>query len=419
VTFTATVSNISALITPGGSVQFTIDGAPYGSPVTLSGNTASVVDSALSLGSHAVTAAYTPANGDFLASSGVLTQAVKLNLGLLVLDPTGKDALTATGNASIVVNDVVSGTDLGAGIVVDSDNAETATATGNASVSAKYIEIVGGAVATEHGTYTSPVNHNFAPMSDPAGLPLPPAPSTTFQGITVSGNSAVTLQPGTYIGGIKITGNGSVTLAPGLYYMEGGGFWATGKGSVTGDGALIVNAPGGAGDALNFTGQGTVTLRAPTNLTGAYAPYNGLVIFQDPASTVAINVTGQAKLSLTGTLYAPRASLNITGNGIVATAITNSPANPIGAVIVADLDVTGNGLLSITVNEGLPAASGSSVGSISGVTGKTAHAVMLASQGSASGLSAWDDQTVLNDVAASLVLVGGNDSGPNAKKPKK
>ena len=80
-----------------------------------------MTDSALGVGPHTVTAVYQPANGNFFASStssGSLTQTVGLNLGLLVLDPTGKDALTDTGNGGIVVEDPVNGTDLGAAIVV-------------------------------------------------------------------------------------------------------------------------------------------------------------------------------------------------------------------------------------------------------------------------------------------------------------
>ena len=247
-TFTAAVSNASSSVTPLGSVRFTIDGNSFGSPVPLTGNTASVTDSAFGTGTHTVTAVYQPANGNFVTSSGSLTQTVTvgLNLGLLVLDPTGKDALTDTGNGGIVVEDPVNGTDLGAAIVVDSNNAQAAVLTGNASVTAKTIDVLGGAVTTGHGTFSSPVNHNFAPVSDPVGLPLPPAPSTTYSALKVTGKCADTVhvQPGTYVGGISISGNASVTLEPGIYYMKGGGFSDTGSGSVTGDGVLIVNAPG-------------------------------------------------------------------------------------------------------------------------------------------------------------------------------
>jgi hypothetical protein len=324
-----------------------------------------------------------------------------------VLDPTGKDALTDTGNGDIVVEDPVNGTDLGAAIVVDSNNARAAVLTGNASVTAKTIDILGGAVTTGHGTFSSPVNHNFAPVSDPVGLPLPPAPSTTYSALKVTGNCAVTVQPGTYVGGISISGNASVTLEPGIYYMKGGGFSDTGSGSVTGDGVLIVNAPGSACDTISLTGSANVTLSAPTTLTGADAPYNGLALFQDPASTAAIKLTGSGNLTLAGTLYAPRATLNVTGNGRVIATVVNSPAKPIGAIIVSDVDVTGNG--SITISSGVPATTTDDV--VAAAIGS------IVNEGTATNPATVSQAAVLNAVAESLVLVGGIDSGPSPKKP--
>lgn len=76
VTLTAAVTAVPPSAgTPAGNVQFLIDGAPSGSPVTLSGGMASISTAALSLGSHTITAQY---GGDatFPGSSGVLNQQV-------------------------------------------------------------------------------------------------------------------------------------------------------------------------------------------------------------------------------------------------------------------------------------------------------------------------------------------------------
>src|SRR5205823_4279635 len=72
VTFTATVSASSpGSGTPGGTVQFKIDGSNYGSPVSLSGGTASVSDSSLTVGNHTVSADYS-GGSSFNGSSGSL-----------------------------------------------------------------------------------------------------------------------------------------------------------------------------------------------------------------------------------------------------------------------------------------------------------------------------------------------------------
>jgi Bacterial Ig-like domain (group 3) len=59
VTFSATVSVVSpGAGSPTGSVQFVVDNSNYGSPVSLTGETASITDSALTAGSHTITAVY-------------------------------------------------------------------------------------------------------------------------------------------------------------------------------------------------------------------------------------------------------------------------------------------------------------------------------------------------------------------------
>jgi hypothetical protein len=76
VTFTATVAQTSGPTQPTGTVQFSIDGAAVGSPVTLSSGTATYTISTLAVGVHTVTAVYTPDTGDFTGSSGSLGQRV-------------------------------------------------------------------------------------------------------------------------------------------------------------------------------------------------------------------------------------------------------------------------------------------------------------------------------------------------------
>jgi len=82
VTFTATVADTSGPSTPTGSVQFSIDGAPSGAPVAVSGSgssaTASLTVSSLSPGSHAVAANYA-GDATHLPSSGTLAPQQQVN----------------------------------------------------------------------------------------------------------------------------------------------------------------------------------------------------------------------------------------------------------------------------------------------------------------------------------------------------
>jgi hypothetical protein len=169
----------------------------------------------------------------------------------------------------------------------------------------------------------------------------------------------VTLSPGTYVGGIAIDGTASVTLLAGVYYMQGGGFSVSGNGSVTdkGAGVVLVNAPAGPSDVISITGQGSMSLTASSSLTGAYAAYDHIAIFQDPASANAITVTGaSASLTASGTLYAPGALLKIDGKGKVVVSTDTNPTG--GQVIVFDTTVSVNGALTINAdppNSSVPA----------------------------------------------------------------
>ncbi len=84
VTFIATVANTSGdTATPTGSVQFSVDGAPFGAGVPLSGSGAAVTAASgatatltVSGSPHTIKAVYTNTDGGFSGSSGTLSQTV-------------------------------------------------------------------------------------------------------------------------------------------------------------------------------------------------------------------------------------------------------------------------------------------------------------------------------------------------------
>jgi large repetitive protein len=79
VTFTATLTAVApGAGTPGGTVQFKTNGVNLGSPVALSGGSATVTTSTLSVGSYAVTADYS-GDASFNTSSGTLAGGQTVN----------------------------------------------------------------------------------------------------------------------------------------------------------------------------------------------------------------------------------------------------------------------------------------------------------------------------------------------------
>lgn len=255
--------------------------------------------------------------------------------GILVLDHNGKDALKVSGGATVSALN-------GGSIVVDSSNREALLASGGSQVTAGEIDVTGGARISGGATVSQPILSK-APTPDPVALPLPPMPSNLFSRLRIDGRSSTTLSPGTFVGGISIGGRANVTLLPGIYYMLGGGFSVDGQASVNGAGVLIVNAGRRGDDQITFGGQADVVLSAPTKLTGALSAYNGIALFDDSNSSANIEVSGHSSVSLTGTLYAAGAELDLDGSASLS--VTGSGG--IAGLIVDDLNASGGSSLSV------------------------------------------------------------------------
>jgi hypothetical protein len=105
VTFTAQVDTVApGGGTPTGTVQFSDNGTDFGAPQTLDGTgKASVSTSSLTIGSHTITATYTPANGNYTGSSGSVSQTVERAKTTLTYDgaTSGDFHDTATLSATL------------------------------------------------------------------------------------------------------------------------------------------------------------------------------------------------------------------------------------------------------------------------------------------------------------------------------
>ena len=304
-------------------------------------------------GVYTVTVVITPAVGHSVTASSIATITANDN-GLFVLDPSRKDALSVTGNGSIVITN--------GDLVIDSSNAEAAMVTGNGVICAVDIDVTGGIRTSGHAALVGDVEHTPSTADPLSGLGLPPAPSAIHGAVNYCGQLPLTLNPGTYTGGIKIAGNSAVTLNPGVYYLLGGGFSVSGNSSISGIGVLLVNASTKPSDSISLTGSGRVTLSPADSLTGAYAAYNGITIFQPAASSAAITIAGQADVNLIGILYAPGAKVSISGQGGLS--VNSDAAEGCSAVIVDELSVAGNGAVTVNVSTAPVGATAASVAAL-------------------------------------------------------
>ena len=250
--------------------------------------------------------------------------------GVILLDPTGQSSLTESGSASIDV-----GT---ASVIVDSNNSKAVTLSGSAGVTASKINITGNYSSSSSVGFNGTVTTGASPTSDPlASIAAPSMSSLTTQSSTqykLSSGTA-TLNPGVYTGGISLSSSSSATLNPGIYYLNGGGLTISGSASITGSGVMFYNAPGGGNGKINISGTGSITLSPPTS--GAY---KGISLFQDRTLTNGITISGGSGMNMSGTFYAAKALMNISGSA------SNSL---IGSQYISyDLSISGSGSVKIS-----------------------------------------------------------------------
>ncbi|KRB77015.1 hypothetical protein ASE01_09635 [Nocardioides sp. Root190] len=195
VTFTATVDVVAPGVgNPGGAVQFTIDGEPYGTAVALDGDHADLTISNLSPGNHDVVATYN-GNGDFAASnSAAITHGVNRADTTVALSTSNPDAVAGEPLTFTAEVDVV-----GAG---------AGEPTGTVQFSADG-DPIGAPVPLNNGTAVSPAtgldagdhvitanyegDTRFAGASDTLGQEVSAAQTTTT--VSSSPNPSVVGQP--------------------------------------------------------------------------------------------------------------------------------------------------------------------------------------------------------------------------------
>jgi hypothetical protein len=150
VTFTATITPASGSGETG-TVQFEIDGSNAGSPVALSGNTATYTTSALGAGSHTVVAVYT-GNGEFSGStSSTLNQSVGMATLTITADNAGKTygTLATLGGTAFTQTGLVTAN--GDSITGVSENCAGCAA---AAAAGSYAIVPSAATGTGLGNYT-------------------------------------------------------------------------------------------------------------------------------------------------------------------------------------------------------------------------------------------------------------------------
>lgn len=231
--------------------------------------------------------------------------------GIIILDPTQKDSLDASGTGSTTVTG-------GAAVIVDSNNLEAGRGTGGGGTTASKFRITGGYT----GNLVGSIETNTPPVPDPLrDLPVPPVPADGTMTVKNlgNGNKQYTLSPGRYTN-LPVFNSGDTVILQqgGIIYVDGGGFKSTGADikmdPSTSGGVMIYNNPNGTGPAqqLQITGNasGHVSLSPLTD-----GPYAGMIFFQNRNSAVPISISGNGDFKIYGTFYAANAQMQMGGQG--------------------------------------------------------------------------------------------------------
>jgi hypothetical protein len=263
--------------------------------------------------------------------------------GILVLDLTASEALKANGTGSVFVT--------GADLIVNSNNAQAVGGDGSGTI----ISDTGGVIKLTGGvksgtTLIGTVQYNQTPTPDPlAYLPEPSLPNSanTYHGYksnsptvapylsalaidptTVNGKVYL-LQPGRYDnlpnfsnGDVVILQQASFNSGNGVYYLNNSGFTSTGAtikmDPFTTGGVMFYNDPGQNSAGISITG-GNVTISPMTS-----GIYTGISFFQNRASSVALSITGQGSMNISGTFYVAGGPIQITGSSATSLDVIGS-----------------------------------------------------------------------------------------------
>ena len=223
---------------------------------------------------------------------------------IIALDPSAANALYFNG--AMVINAP------NCGMVVDSSSSTAFKFSGSGTVTAKYIDVVGG-YSNSGGLLSPTPQTNATAVANPLTFLTPPTTSAcTFTNFSVStGNS--TLNPGTYCNGITISGATNITFNPGVYILMGGGLKISGASILNGTGVtfFLTQGMGYTYGPLEVTGSTVMNLSAPTA-----NPYYGILFYQDPSigsGKTASAITGSSASTLNGVLYFPTTGLTYSG----------------------------------------------------------------------------------------------------------
>jgi hypothetical protein len=264
---------------------------------------------------------------------------------IILTEPIAPSALAASSNASVTAQDCA--------IAVNSASNAAINLSSNATVSATSVAVTGGP-ATKPADVTGDYVSGSPPMADPlAYLTMPAVGACNGAYGAYANYGGASLSPGVYCGGIGID-HSTVTFQPGLYILAGGGLDFK-HATVNGTGVTFINtnAPSANGGAsyqpFDMDVNSNVRLSSCTTYDATLCPFPGILFWQDPAASPALDPGGNvwvntlgssAAATFNGTVYLPTQAVG---------AKSHSPITINGGLVALRLDIkTGQEQIVVT-----------------------------------------------------------------------
>ena len=226
--------------------------------------------------------------------------------------------------------DVVDVTDTGSTVLnlnscslyINSDDPSALTMSGSAVIDAGAAYITGGVSTSGQAALDTDQQYLYRrgnPISDPYGGVAVPYYSGCAQ-TNYSDNSstpqtlnATGTTPYVFCNGLTLTGQSSLTLGPGTYIIDRGSFSMSGQSTLTATGGttiILTSSTGSNYPSVSISGGATVSVTAPC--TGSTA---GLAFFQDrnAPSSGTNSFTGGSTQNITGAIYFPNQGVTFVG----------------------------------------------------------------------------------------------------------
>jgi hypothetical protein len=261
-----------------------------------------------------------------VASAGTATASGIEGSGIIVLHPSMNGALTMSGNSTVQIP--------AKAVFVNSNHATAVRMSGNATLDAPNLNVVGGTSMSGNSQCTGSVALGSLPVQDPlSGLQFPSSAGMQNMGAqSLSSSTQKTLSPG-YYPSISISANAVVTLQPGLYVL-GGNMSLSGNAQLIGSDVTIMMSSG----SLSLSGNGVVNLSPPSS-----GSYSSVVIAQPSSNTNVMSLSGNGNMNITGAIYSPNGTINMSGNGVV-----QGEGPLIGDIVIARVvNMSGNSTIKV------------------------------------------------------------------------